>query len=228
MSNDPRSRNFEQEARRAAQESRPPIVGHSRLLTTPETETTNRRGHVEVVLVKFFSKDGSVFPQGIPVVERQPEYVLEMAEQNKAIKRGQPLEDAVTGRYRRGRVDTGIQTIQEKEPISVSLSLGLKALGYRLDSITRWVQTREGMPGQLHVVCAAYARKATKKGMEENPFRQSFERCIDGLAEMTWGEVFVWDNPDQVTTVNCGKLQKGQTAKKRLVVENAIIVPVPL
>ena len=229
MSNSPTSRNFEQQARRAAQESRPPIVGHSRLLATAETNTTNERGHVEVVLVKFFSKDdGSVFPNGIPIVERPPEYELEVEQQTKAIERGQPLEDAVAGRYRKGRVDTGIQTIQEREPTSVSLSLGLKALGYRLDSITRWVQKRDGMPGELHVVCAAYARNATKKGTEGNPFRQEFERCVERLAEMTWSDVFVWDNPDRTTTVNCRGRQKGQKAKKRLVVENAIIVPVPL
>ena len=228
MSNNPTSRNFEQQARKAAQQSRPPIVGHSRLLATPETETTNERGHVEVVLVKFFSKDGSVFPNGIPTVARPPEYVLEVEQQTKAIERGQPLEDAVTGRYRKGRVDTGIQTIQERQPTSVNLSLGLKALGYRLDGITRWVQTREGMPGELHVVCAAYARKATSNRMEQNPFRQEFEKYIERLAEMGWGEVFVWDNPDRITTVNCRGLQKGQTAKKQLVVENATIIPVSL
>lgn len=225
------ARRFEQAALKRAREDRPPAVGVSQLEGTPETEKTNMRGRVKTVLLKFYFKDSGLIPHGIPVVERQPDYLMDMDHQDKGMKLDLPLEDVVLGRYRKDRIDTGIQTVEIRRPMIADLS-GLKAIGLCFAGIHQWKQVRQnestGSDDVQYVVCICYQRGKQQLTPEGNPFVALVDAAVAALTSQVWQSCFVWDNPDCVTTVNCRTPLKGQEPKERLVVVEKTIQAVPI
>lgn len=185
---------------------------------------TDDRGEVEIVLVKFNFKDDKLIPIGIPRVERQPDYRIDVARQLDAYRTGQK-ELGKVGRIRKGRVDTGTQVISTKRPTqSAVIRRGLANNGFRLANL-HWF-SRQSNPKDhkqssepLYVVVACFIR-----GANDSVPTTAEVAALRALASMTWSQCFVWDNPNQLATINFLGRLADQKPKQSITVRDGSVV----
>jgi hypothetical protein len=195
-------------ATQVARTERPPVVGYSVLNATKQTETTNARGRVGVVLLKFYfngPRSPVLAPLNIPVVERESQATMEAENQEKVVKLGLPIEDAAPGRYREGKVDTGINTIKVRGSVCVNFdgfAAGLLDAGLHLARVEQWDQPgkKQGKDVTTTVLCFGFERSP-------NPSAPDVSRIAKLVSSMPFENVAVWDNPDRTTTVNFTNLK---------------------
>lgn len=177
------------------------------------------RGEIETVLVKFTFKNREFVPSGIPQVERQPDYRMDVLHQREAHKAGHGGL-AHVGRVREGRVDTGGNVITTTRPAhSGVLRRGLANNGFHLVSLHWFTKTERDEPNYTVVAC--FGR--VPEGMQYTP---SIIEALRELANMSWGRCYVWDNPNQVATINFVGYLKGQSPKQAVAVRDGDIVAV--
>lgn len=183
-------------------------------LSLAETET---RDPLQGVLVKFNfgEKYLDLIPAGVPQVDRESDGMMDVYHQIAALQAG--LDQSLTrlGRVRPGRVDTGTNVLAVNWPVHAAiLRRGLANNGFRLVGI-HWF-SRDKDERRTYVLNAAYIRSG--RGIE---LTDSVTQALRDLANMTWGQCFVWDNPPgNPATVNFVDVQRRQKPKFALAVRD--------
>lgn len=181
---------------------------------------------IAMALVKFAFRRPELIPAGIPKVDRQPDYKLDVARQLDAYRSGHK-DVAQLGRVRKGRVDTGTQVIKVQRPVHAGLiRRGLANNGFRLTHLHWFTKDSDpkkdpkGQQDPIYTVCACFVR-----GTQAQEPERAHVEALRALAKLTWNNVYVWENPTgQPATLNFGGLAKDQKPKHTLVVRNGIIL----
>lgn len=198
-------------------------AGSKQALVLGSAEDPNAVG---MVLVKFFFKDPDLIPAGISRVDRQPSYQLDVARQLEAFKAGQKAL-AISGRVRKGRVDTGEQVIKFNRPVHAAvLRRGLANNGYRLTHL-HWfsidpdpAKDTKGQAEPMYVVCACLVRQ-----LQNSEPSSAHVDALRALSNLAWNTLFVWENPPgNPATINFRGLAKGQKPKAALVVRDGSVI----
>jgi hypothetical protein len=181
----------------------------------------NDENGVQIILVKFSFKNPALIPAGIPQVDRQPSYQLDVARQLAAFNDGQD-KLAREGRVRKGRVDTGVQVIQLERPVHAGfLRRGIANRGFRMTHLHYFKQTPDpkkdprGQQEPMYVVVACFVRHHDAPKPEA-----AHVAALRELAAMTWNKCFVWDNPNRLATINFVGRAPNQKPKYSIVVRD--------
>lgn len=179
---------------------------------------------VEAILVKFYFTNRNQVPQGIPYEQQPPKSERDALHAANAIAAGR-ADLAQVGRHREGRVDTGVPVIKDLPMVQAELlRSGLAKAGYALTGMRYWQQSAK-KPGDKPkwVVQFQYTRD-----VKPAPYPPTVAGTIEDLVRgARWQSCYVWQNPDDVATINFVGRQPDGKAKNFLVCMETSIVAVP-
>lgn len=195
----------------------------------PKKQNTNQGGNTmssntklqSTVIVKFSLSKRELVPAGIPEKSARERGAHDAKRVGEALEQGTP-ELAEQGRVRAGVVDTGEQIVEQKNVSALKLELTLFANGYILSDL-HWFEKKPSDPRKgksKFVVCATYTRPADKPTITLG--------LHTALTSVTWGQVYVWKNPNGTNTINLTGRQPDQRAQYSLEASSGSWVTRPL
>lgn len=186
------------------------------------------RGPLEGVLMKFTFGNFSLVPPGIPHVDRKNDAQMDLGHRLQALSGGD-TEGARVGRERDGRVDTGEQLIKvQRTPVhAAALRRGLANKGYHLSDL-HWFkkEPRDDAKGQKepsYVVVARFSNTDAPLKMDS-----ATQDALRALARETWDNVYGWDNPNGIATINFVFRKPGMKPRMALVVRDDALRAIPV
>ncbi len=148
-------------------------------------------------IVKFSLNNRNLIPAGIPEKNartRDTNYAKRVGE---ALEAGAP-QLADQGRVREGVVDTGEQVLEQSSVSVLKLELTLFANGHVLSDL-HWFEKKPNDPKKgksKFVICATFTQPETV------PVKATLNPLLAILSLVTWGQVYIWRNPNGTNTVN--------------------------
>ena len=184
-----------------------------------------------LVLVKFTLSNRSLVPRGIREVERQPDIKIDMKHRLDALNLKLGRDVMRTGRFRAGRVDTGVPMIQDPGLCHAALlRRGLANNGFRLVDLHYFRKPPAGDKSwakEKFIIVGSYEPPFSE---DQVPLKvtDSILDALRALSAMTWNNCVVWDNPNASLTVNFGGRAANAIPKCAIRVQDGRIVSSPV
>jgi hypothetical protein len=194
--------------------------------TTPQIlngSTAIELSEKDRILVKYSFANPSRIPAGIRQVPRNADMEQDKIHATWAVQHGQ-AELAEVGRIREGRVDTGVQAVNNAQMLQVAtLRRALFNNGFGLADCY-WQEREKQGGGIICLVVLEFQRIST--GMVTPPLPRQTVEALRVLANTPARYCHVWSNPDDSITVNCISPQFGQKPKTAMVVRDGQLVAI--
>lgn len=161
-------------------------------------------------------------------IEREGDQKMDQIHRLQALKLGLGAKYTQVGRFRKGRVDTGVEILKNpKLPEGGSLIQALIASN-RFNLMDMFYYARQ--PDKTKEIRFTMGLKFSAVSQDEPLYvaDPGIAAVIEELSRMTWQYLTVWANPDLSQIVNFGGQMRGQKAKHAIVIANDKIVAVPI